>query len=64
VIGASRKAFIGHLTGRAAGPARAAGSLAAVAAAALGGAAIVRVHDVWETSDFLRVLRPILKGGR
>jgi dihydropteroate synthase len=55
VIGASRKAFIGHLTGRESGPARATGSLAAVAAAHRGGAAMVRVHDVKETVDFLRV---------
>jgi len=59
VIGASRKKFIGHLTGRDAGPDRAAGSLAAVAAAARGGAAIVRVHDVRETVDFLKVMRAI-----
>jgi dihydropteroate synthase len=56
VIGASRKAFIGHLTGREAGPERAVGSLAAVAAAVRAGAAMVRVHDVRETVDFLRVL--------
>ncbi len=56
VIGASRKAFIGHLTGRAAGPERMVGSLAAVAAAFRGGATIVRVHDVRQTADFLRVL--------
>ena len=55
VIGASRKAFIGHLTGRAAGPERTDGSLAAVAAAQQAGAAIVRVHDVRETVDFLKV---------
>ena len=55
VVGASRKAFIGHLTGRAAGPARMFGSLAAVGAALRGGAAIVRVHDVRETVDFLKV---------
>lgn len=58
VIGASRKAFIGHFTGRE-GAARVHGSLAAVAAAARGGAAIVRVHDVRETVDFLRVLEQI-----
>ena len=58
VIGASRKAFIGHFTGRE-GPARVHGSLAAVAAAARGGAAVVRVHDVRETVDFLRVLEQI-----
>ncbi|HEX2833313.1 MAG TPA: dihydropteroate synthase [Thermoanaerobaculia bacterium] len=59
VIGASRKGFIGNLTGRPSGAARASGSLAAVAAAHRGGAAIVRVHDVRETVDFLRVLNAI-----
>ena len=59
VIGASRKKFIGHLTGRDAGPDRVAGSLAAVAAAFHGGASIVRVHDVRETADFLNVLSAI-----
>lgn len=59
VIGASRKAFIGHLTGRAAGPDRAIGSLAAVAAAHRAGAAMVRVHDVRETVEFLRVLSAV-----
>jgi dihydropteroate synthase len=61
VIGASRKAFIGHLTGRPAGPERAIGSLAAVAAAERGGAAVVRVHDVRETVDFLKVLSAIAR---
>ena len=59
VIGASRKAFIGHLTGRAAGPERAVGSLAAVAAAHRAGAAMVRVHDVRETVEFLKVFSAI-----
>jgi dihydropteroate synthase len=59
VIGASRKAFIGHHTGRDAGTGRMAGSLAAVAAAHRGGASIVRVHDVRETVDFLKVLSAI-----
>ena len=59
VVGASRKAFIGHLTGRAAGPDRSVGSLAAVSAAFRGQAAMVRVHDVRATSDFLRVLAAI-----
>ncbi|HYC88832.1 MAG TPA: dihydropteroate synthase [Thermoanaerobaculia bacterium] len=59
VIGASRKAFIGHVTGQPGGAARVAGSLAAVAAAAKGCASIVRVHDVRETVDFLRVLSAI-----
>jgi dihydropteroate synthase len=59
VIGASRKAFIGHFTGQPGGAARMPGSLAAVAAAAKRGASIVRVHDVRETVDFLAVLRAI-----
>jgi dihydropteroate synthase len=54
VVGASRKAFIGHLTGEP--PAgRLAGSLAAAAWAAAGGAAVVRVHDAAESARFLKV---------
>ena len=64
VIGASRKGFIGHLTGRASGASRASGSLAAVEAARRGGAAIVRVHDVRETVDFLKVLQAIEERAR
>jgi dihydropteroate synthase len=59
VIGASRKGFIGHLTGREVPAERMAGSLATVEAAYRGGASIVRVHDVKETVDFLKVLRAI-----
>ncbi len=59
VIGASRKAFIGHLTGRPAGPDRMVGSLATIAAAHRAGATLVRVHDVRETVDFLKVLTAI-----
>jgi dihydropteroate synthase len=63
VIGASRKAFVGHLTGQPGGAPRMAGSLAAVAAARRGGAAIVRVHDVRETIDFLKVLNAVVASG-
>jgi dihydropteroate synthase len=59
VIGASRKAFIGRLTGQPGGPPRMVGSLAAVEAAFRGRAAVVRVHDVRETVDFLRVMAAI-----
>jgi len=59
VIGASRKKFIGTLTGRDAGPDRLAGSLAALAAAHRAGATLVRVHDVRPTVDFLKVLNAI-----
>ena len=64
VIGASRKAFIGHLTGRASGPDRMVGSLATVAAAMRGGAAMVRVHDVRDTVDFLKVTAAIAEKER
>jgi dihydropteroate synthase len=57
----SRKYFLAAMTGRA--PAeRLAGTLAAVGFAADRGAAIVRVHDVAETVDFLAV-RELLHGG-
>ncbi len=59
VIGASRKAFIGHLTGQPNGPDRMVGSLATVAAAHRAGATLVRVHDVRATVDFLKVLTAI-----
>ena len=65
LVGASRKSFLGRLAG--AGKAgnteeaplppgeRLPGSLAAVARAAVAGAAVVRVHDVAETAQFLTV---------
>jgi dihydropteroate synthase len=59
LVGASRKSFIGQLSGDARGgqpPAeRLAGSLAAAAWACRGGAQIVRVHDVAQTVQFLKV---------
>ena len=54
LLAVSRKDFIGALTERPPA-ARDAGTLAAVGAAADGGAKIVRVHDVAGTRDFLRV---------
>jgi dihydropteroate synthase len=58
VVGASRKSFIGQLTGEP--PAgRLAGSLAAVAWAAAAGVALLRVHDVAETTQFLRVWQAV-----
>ena len=54
LVGASRKSFIGSATGRAA-PDRLLGSVAAAVAAALQGAAIVRVHDVAATREALAV---------
>jgi dihydropteroate synthase len=54
VVGASRKRFIGALTGRPEG-ARLAGSLAAAVIACERGAAMVRVHDVAATREALAV---------
>jgi dihydropteroate synthase len=54
VAGLSRKSTIGILTGRPVGE-RAAGSLAAALAAVERGASLVRVHDVRETVDALKV---------
>jgi len=56
----SNKDFVGTITGR--GPReRLAGTLAAVAAGVDAGAAVLRVHDVAATADFLRVLA-VLRG--
>jgi dihydropteroate synthase len=57
-VGASRKSFIGRITGSEAGE-RLAGSLAAVAASFHRGATLFRTHDVKETVDMLKVLAAI-----
>ncbi len=61
LVAASRKDFIGALTGGAPA-ARDPGTLAAVDRAVAGGADILRVHDVAGTRDFLAV-RAALDGG-
>lgn len=58
LMGASRKSFIEHLTG-AAVTERLGGSLAALAAAYQGGVAVVRVHDVAASVQFLNTLAAI-----
>jgi len=58
IAGLSRKNTIGRITGREVGD-RLAGSLAAALAAVARGAAIVRVHDVRETVDALKVWRAV-----
>jgi dihydropteroate synthase len=58
VAGLSRKSTLGTLTGRAPEE-RAAGSVAAALAAVARGASIVRVHDVRDTVDALKVWRAI-----
>jgi dihydropteroate synthase len=60
LLAASRKDFIGAVTGR--GPReRLAGTLAAIGEGVDAGAAILRVHDVSDTRDYLRV-RDVLRG--
>lgn len=62
LVGLSRKAMIGALTGRDGGAARAAGSAAAALVAVQRGAAIVRVHDVAATRDALAVWQAVHAG--
>jgi dihydropteroate synthase len=59
MIGTSRKGFIGKLTGRGEGD-RLFGTAATVAASIIRGAHLVRVHDVKETVDVVRVIDAIL----
>jgi dihydropteroate synthase len=56
LVGLSRKRFIGALTGRTVPAERMVGSVAAAMIAVQRGASVVRVHDVRETVDALRVL--------
>lgn len=58
MVGVSRKAFIGQLTGRSAGE-RQFGTAAAVTACVLAGAAAVRVHDVAAMRDVVTVAEAI-----
>jgi dihydropteroate synthase len=60
LAGLSRKRMLAALSQRQDQPAERLGaSLAAVHVAALGGASMVRVHDVKATVDYLRVLRAV-----
>lgn len=58
VVGASRKSFLGKITGREPGG-RVAGSVAVAAWAVARGARVVRAHDVAETRDAVRVVESI-----
>jgi len=58
LLGASRKRFIAGITGAGVDD-RLPGSLAAVAAAWLGRATMVRVHDVAATRQFLKVMKAV-----
>ncbi len=61
LIGLSRKSMIGHVTGRDVSE-RLAGSLAGATIAAMKGARIIRVHDVKETVDAMKVIAATLEG--
>jgi dihydropteroate synthase len=58
LIGASRKGFLGKITGERPDQ-RLGGSLAAAAIAVMGGASIVRVHDVKETAELVKTIQAI-----
>ncbi|MGZ3428523.1 MAG: dihydropteroate synthase, partial [Polyangia bacterium] len=63
VVGASRKSFLGALTGRAVGE-REIATAAADTAAILGGAQVVRVHDVAAQKDAIAVADAIVRARR
>jgi dihydropteroate synthase len=58
-VGVSRKSFVGEIAGEPDPGRRLPGSLAAVAAAVLGGANLIRAHDVGETVQAVRVAEAI-----
>lgn len=62
LIGASRKRFIGEITGRTQPTERVAGSLGVAAWAMANGAHILRVHDVIDTCDVCRMLDTLASG--
>ncbi|UCF04652.1 MAG: dihydropteroate synthase [bacterium] len=62
IVGYSRKSFIGELTKREPGE-RLWGGFAALAHCLDGGVQIVRVHDVKETADFIRVWKAVERRG-
>ncbi|RMF09921.1 MAG: dihydropteroate synthase, partial [Alphaproteobacteria bacterium] len=62
MLGASRKSFIGKITGEARATARLPGSLGVAVLARLQGVQIFRVHDVAETVQALGVAQALLSG--
>ncbi len=63
LVGTSRKSFIGAVTGRES-HGRLIGTLVTGIVAALGGAAILRVHDVAEHAEAMRMMAAIEAAGR
>jgi dihydropteroate synthase len=62
LVGASRKSFLGHLTGQHEAADRVEASLAAATIAVLHGASIVRVHDVAATRHVVAVADAVTRG--
>jgi dihydropteroate synthase len=62
LIGVSRKSMLGYITGREVNE-RLPASLAAATIAAMKGASIIRVHDVRETVDAIRVVAAVKEAG-
>ena len=62
LVGASRKGFIGTVTGRDIDN-RLYGSISAAVVSVMGGANIVRVHDVSETRDAILLADAVMKKG-
>ncbi|GIW45926.1 MAG: dihydropteroate synthase [Candidatus Binatia bacterium] len=64
LVGASRKSFLGKITGRDDPNERLPASLAAAAIAVLHGASVIRAHDVAPTRDAVRVAEAVARGLR
>ena len=62
LLGVSRKGFIGRLSGEEIAANRAPGSIAAGLAGVAAGVQVLRVHDVWETVQALRVWSALSEG--
>jgi dihydropteroate synthase len=62
LVGVSRKSMLGHITGREVNE-RLPASLAAATISAMKGASIIRVHDVRETVDAVRVVAAVKEAG-
>ncbi|MHC4659882.1 MAG: dihydropteroate synthase [Planctomycetota bacterium] len=63
LVGPSRKSFIGKLTGKEGPAERIFGTAATVALCVTGGVSIVRVHDIAEMVDVVRVTNTACKSG-
>jgi dihydropteroate synthase len=63
LVGTSRKSFIGHITGKANPADRIFGTAATVALCAAAGVSIVRVHDVAQMVDVVKVTREVNRAG-